>query len=196
MYRLEPILQRIKDKRNAVVCPVIDMISDDSMAYLGGAAGGIGTFWWSLHFKMDPMPERERKRRKNSQTDPIMLVFDSDLHCSFKYRQLQVADNGGRSPSGESGILFRSRRLRSGYGHLGRREPGNFVQGRINPVRLDNVDGLFQGLDVRRFDRVSSLLACRTHFSIRSSVQYDWTARGRRSRHELETSRRSVDGRL
>uniref|UniRef100_A0A914XRQ0 Polypeptide N-acetylgalactosaminyltransferase n=1 Tax=Plectus sambesii TaxID=2011161 RepID=A0A914XRQ0_9BILA len=69
---LEPILQRIKDKRTAVVCPVIDMISDSSMAYMGGSAGGIGTFWWSLHFKMDVIPEKELKRRKNPEVDPLM----------------------------------------------------------------------------------------------------------------------------
>ena len=71
-FRLEPILQRIKDKRTAVVCPVIDMISDSSMAYMGGSAGGIGTFWWSLHFKMDVIPEKELKRRKNPEVDPLM----------------------------------------------------------------------------------------------------------------------------
>ncbi|KAL3097479.1 hypothetical protein niasHS_003927 [Heterodera schachtii] len=63
---LEPLLHRIKDKRSAVVCPVIDMISDSSMQYSGGSAAGIGTFWWSLHFKMDPIPERVAKTRKHA----------------------------------------------------------------------------------------------------------------------------------
>lgn len=69
---LEPLLQRIKEKRDAIVCPTIDSISATDMAYLGGYASGIGTFWWSLHFKMDPIPQREERRRKNHQTDPIM----------------------------------------------------------------------------------------------------------------------------
>ncbi|KAH7731746.1 Protein GLY-9 a [Aphelenchoides avenae] len=69
---LEPILQRIKDKRTAVVCPVIDSIADRSFQYMGGGAGGIGTFWWSLHYKMDPIPERERSRRKNPDTDYLL----------------------------------------------------------------------------------------------------------------------------
>uniref|UniRef100_A0A0N5AKT4 Polypeptide N-acetylgalactosaminyltransferase n=1 Tax=Syphacia muris TaxID=451379 RepID=A0A0N5AKT4_9BILA len=69
---LEPLLHRIKQKRTAVVCPTIDSISDTTLEYLGGSANGIGTFWWSLHYKMDPIPEREKKRRKNPETDPIM----------------------------------------------------------------------------------------------------------------------------
>jgi hypothetical protein len=31
--RLEPLLLRIKEKRSAVLCPSIDMISDSNMAY-------------------------------------------------------------------------------------------------------------------------------------------------------------------
>ncbi|VDM42900.1 unnamed protein product [Toxocara canis] len=69
---LQPLLQRIKNKRTAVVCPTIDSISDRTMEYMGGYAGGIGTFWWSLHFKMDPLPESEIRRRKNPEVDPIM----------------------------------------------------------------------------------------------------------------------------
>ncbi|KAI6220089.1 Polypeptide N-acetylgalactosaminyltransferase [Aphelenchoides fujianensis] len=42
---IEPILQRIKDDRKAVVCPVIDFIDAETMSYNGGSAGGIGTFW-------------------------------------------------------------------------------------------------------------------------------------------------------
>lgn len=32
-YRLEPLLFRIKEKRSAVLCPSIDMISEHNMAY-------------------------------------------------------------------------------------------------------------------------------------------------------------------
>jgi len=32
-YRLEPLLLRIKQKRSAILCPSIDMISDQNMAY-------------------------------------------------------------------------------------------------------------------------------------------------------------------
>uniref|UniRef100_A0A183C4D8 Glyco_trans_2-like domain-containing protein n=1 Tax=Globodera pallida TaxID=36090 RepID=A0A183C4D8_GLOPA len=68
---LEPLLHRIRDKRSAVVCPVIDMIGDSTMQYMGGSAAGIGTFWWSLHYKMDPMPERLSRARKHPDIDPL-----------------------------------------------------------------------------------------------------------------------------
>ena len=32
-YRLEPLLLRIKEKRSAVLCPGIDMISEQNMGY-------------------------------------------------------------------------------------------------------------------------------------------------------------------
>ncbi|CAK5079740.1 unnamed protein product [Meloidogyne enterolobii] len=69
---LEPLLQRIKKQRSAVVCPVIDIISDQTMEYQIGGAGGIGTFWWSLHYSMSEIPEREKKRRKNPEVDPLL----------------------------------------------------------------------------------------------------------------------------
>uniref|UniRef100_A0A914EGR8 Ricin B lectin domain-containing protein n=1 Tax=Acrobeloides nanus TaxID=290746 RepID=A0A914EGR8_9BILA len=68
---LEPILQRIKDERTAVVCPVIDSISDSNIQYMGGGVGGVGTFWWSLHYKMDGMPQSEKIRRKNPEIDYV-----------------------------------------------------------------------------------------------------------------------------
>lgn len=56
--RLEPLLQRIHDKRSAVLCPIIDMVSAETMSYWGGPATGVGSFWWSLHFKMMLIPDR------------------------------------------------------------------------------------------------------------------------------------------
>ncbi|CAD5219543.1 unnamed protein product [Bursaphelenchus xylophilus] len=69
---IEPLLQRLKDAPYAFICPVIDSISDQDMEYQGGSAGGIGSFWWSLHYKMDNIPEAERKRRKNPHVDLLL----------------------------------------------------------------------------------------------------------------------------
>ncbi|KAI6220092.1 hypothetical protein M3Y99_01620800 [Aphelenchoides fujianensis] len=45
--RREPILQRIKDERTAVVCPIIDFISAETLAYSGDqSVGSVGGFWW------------------------------------------------------------------------------------------------------------------------------------------------------
>uniref|UniRef100_A0A914KS89 Polypeptide N-acetylgalactosaminyltransferase n=1 Tax=Meloidogyne incognita TaxID=6306 RepID=A0A914KS89_MELIC len=68
---LEPMLERIKEKRTAIVCPSIDNINAETMAYTsGGEINSIGTFFWSLHFRWDPIPERIRKTLK-SAADPI-----------------------------------------------------------------------------------------------------------------------------
>lgn len=72
---LEPLVQRIKDKPSAVICPVIDFISADNMAYSGdGHVGSVGGFWWSLHFRWDSIPAAEQERRK-SPIDPVRCVF-------------------------------------------------------------------------------------------------------------------------
>jgi hypothetical protein len=68
------------------VCPVIDYIDAETMRYNTGAAGGIGTFWWSLHYKMDGIPQRERKRRKNPSVDPLRVCFA--IQVKF-YKQLR-----------------------------------------------------------------------------------------------------------
>ncbi|KAK0417332.1 hypothetical protein QR680_012948 [Steinernema hermaphroditum] len=68
---LPPLLQRIHDNRKAVICPVIDFISAETMSYSGDPnVGSVGGFWWSLHFRWDPIPEREKSRRK-SNVEPI-----------------------------------------------------------------------------------------------------------------------------
>ncbi|KAK6060185.1 hypothetical protein COOONC_02157 [Cooperia oncophora] len=68
---IEPLLARIKEERTAVVCPIIDAISETNLAYLGGSHGGIGTFWWSLHYSISSMPRREIERRKHPETDYV-----------------------------------------------------------------------------------------------------------------------------
>ncbi|CAI5445490.1 unnamed protein product [Caenorhabditis angaria] len=61
---LEPLVQRIHDKRNAIICPTIDMISAETMAYSGSWSLAVGGFSWALHFTWEGMPEDERLRRK------------------------------------------------------------------------------------------------------------------------------------
>ncbi|CAF3694463.1 unnamed protein product [Rotaria sp. Silwood1] len=68
-FPLEPLLLRIKEKRSAVLCPGIDMISDQNMAYGGTGDGSVGGFWWSLHFNWIPIPARTRNAKK-TRIDP------------------------------------------------------------------------------------------------------------------------------
>ncbi|CAF1460935.1 unnamed protein product [Rotaria sp. Silwood1] len=66
---LEPLLFRIKEKRSAILCPMIDMISDHDMSYGGTGSGSVGGFWWSLHFTWIPTPQRILDAQK-SKIDP------------------------------------------------------------------------------------------------------------------------------
>lgn len=63
---LEPLVQRISEKRNAIICPSIDDISALTMRYNGDKYSTlIGGFSWALHFTWENLPEREKNRRKS-----------------------------------------------------------------------------------------------------------------------------------
>ncbi|CAF3858812.1 unnamed protein product [Rotaria sp. Silwood2] len=73
---LEPLLLRIKEKRSAILCPMIDMISDNNMAYGGTGAGSVGGFWWSLHFNWISIPPRIRDAQKSPTMAGGLLAAD------------------------------------------------------------------------------------------------------------------------
>ncbi|WKY00831.1 hypothetical protein Q1695_015115 [Nippostrongylus brasiliensis] len=63
---LEPLVQRISEKRSAIVCPMIDHISDADMSYYADKhATSVGGFSWALHFTWESMPASESSRRKS-----------------------------------------------------------------------------------------------------------------------------------
>ncbi|XP_072556457.1 polypeptide N-acetylgalactosaminyltransferase 13-like isoform X2 [Paramormyrops kingsleyae] len=68
---LEPLLARIKEDRTAVVCPIIDVISDDTFEYMAGSDMTYGGFNWKLNFRWYPVPQREMDRRKGDRTLPV-----------------------------------------------------------------------------------------------------------------------------
>ncbi|XP_072235101.1 polypeptide N-acetylgalactosaminyltransferase 11 [Leuresthes tenuis] len=55
---LQPLLVPIQKDRRTVVCPVIDIISADTLAYSPSPIVR-GGFNWGLHFKWDPVPPSE-----------------------------------------------------------------------------------------------------------------------------------------
>lgn len=65
---LEPLLYRIYQNSTNVVCPVIDVISDDSFQYhyRDSSSLNVGGFDWNLQFNWHPVPERENKKRKHT----------------------------------------------------------------------------------------------------------------------------------
>lgn len=48
---LPPLLARIKENSSTVVCPVIDIISDDTFGYMKSFELHWGAFNWQLHFR-------------------------------------------------------------------------------------------------------------------------------------------------
>lgn len=56
---LQPLLAAIREDRHTVVCPVIDIISADTLAYSSSPVVR-GGFNWGLHFKWDLVPLSEQ----------------------------------------------------------------------------------------------------------------------------------------
>ncbi|XP_014747562.1 PREDICTED: polypeptide N-acetylgalactosaminyltransferase 13-like [Sturnus vulgaris] len=57
--------------RKTVVCPIIDVISDDTFEYMAGSDMTYGGFNWKLNFRWYPVPQREMDRRKGDRTLPV-----------------------------------------------------------------------------------------------------------------------------
>ena len=67
---LEPLLHRISQDRKAVVCPVIDILNDDTFQYTKSFSLHWGAFNWDLHFRWYTMGPQEIERRKSNSTSP------------------------------------------------------------------------------------------------------------------------------
>ncbi|CAJ0942752.1 unnamed protein product, partial [Mesorhabditis belari] len=68
---IEPLLARIKKDPSIVVCPVIDVIDDNTFEYHYSKAyfTNVGGFDWGLQFNWHAIPERDRKGRR--AIDPV-----------------------------------------------------------------------------------------------------------------------------
>ncbi|XP_042239465.1 polypeptide N-acetylgalactosaminyltransferase 1-like [Homarus americanus] len=62
---MEPLLQRIKESRSAVLVPIIDVVDDKTLEYYHGNGRyfQVGGFTWSGHFTWIDISEEEQKRR-------------------------------------------------------------------------------------------------------------------------------------
>ena len=73
---IEPLLQRIKEDRRNVVCPVIEVIDAVDFSYKGStlkAVTQVGSFTWDLFFTWKELSTEQRNHRKD-ETDPLRLV--------------------------------------------------------------------------------------------------------------------------
>lgn len=66
-FRLQPILQRIKNNPKTVVMPIVEWIDRKHFGYMSGPQHytfKVGGFTWSGFFIFADISEREQKRRK------------------------------------------------------------------------------------------------------------------------------------
>lgn len=68
---LEPLMARIVEDRTRVVCPIIDVISDDNFEYIAASDMTWGGFNWKLNFRWYRVPQRELDRRNSDRTLPV-----------------------------------------------------------------------------------------------------------------------------
>jgi len=68
---LEPLLARLVEDRTRVVCPIIDVISDDTFEYIPASDMTWGGFNWKLNFRWYRVPQRELDRRNGDHSLPV-----------------------------------------------------------------------------------------------------------------------------
>ncbi|GMR41491.1 hypothetical protein PMAYCL1PPCAC_11686, partial [Pristionchus mayeri] len=68
---LEPLLERIREDRKNVPCPIIDVINDATFAYQKGIEQFRGGFNWNLAFRWYSMPSDMIHARSGDHTQPI-----------------------------------------------------------------------------------------------------------------------------
>ncbi|KAB7498719.1 Polypeptide N-acetylgalactosaminyltransferase 5 [Armadillidium nasatum] len=68
---LEPLLARVAEDRTRVVCPIIDVISDETFEYVTASDMTWGGFNWKLNFRWYRVPQREMERRGGDRTQPL-----------------------------------------------------------------------------------------------------------------------------
>ncbi|XP_054724508.1 polypeptide N-acetylgalactosaminyltransferase 5-like isoform X2 [Uloborus diversus] len=68
---LEPLMSRIAEDRTRVVCPIIDVISDETFEYVPASDMTWGGFNWKLNFRWYRVPQREVDRRGGDRTLPL-----------------------------------------------------------------------------------------------------------------------------
>ncbi|MPC93108.1 Polypeptide N-acetylgalactosaminyltransferase 13 [Portunus trituberculatus] len=71
---LEPLLSRIAEDRTRVVCPIIDIIHEDTFQYVRSFELHWGAFNWNLHFRWYTLGQHELEGRKRDITEAYRWV--------------------------------------------------------------------------------------------------------------------------
>lgn len=131
---LEPLLARIKESREVVICPVIDIISDDNFSYTKTFENHWGAFNWQLSFRwFSSDRKRQTSVKPKDSTAPIatpgmagglfaidrkyfyeMGAYDSEMriwggeNVEMSFRIWQCGGRIEISPCSHVGHIFRS----------------------------------------------------------------------------------------
>ncbi|CAH1789567.1 unnamed protein product [Owenia fusiformis] len=77
---IEPLLQRIKEKRDTVIIPLMEGIAHKDMDYIGASGVDTGTFGWDLIYNWRRLSDEEISRRDNKLA-PILTP--AMVGCAF-----------------------------------------------------------------------------------------------------------------
>ncbi|XP_035689277.1 polypeptide N-acetylgalactosaminyltransferase 13-like, partial [Branchiostoma floridae] len=101
---LEPLLERIRQNRRAVVCPSIDVIEMRTFRYSSSGHMTRGGFDWRMHFRWNTVPDYEMARRKMEKApirSPTMAGGLFSIHKMF-FEELGTYDPGLEIWGGEN----------------------------------------------------------------------------------------------
>ncbi|XP_066301967.1 polypeptide N-acetylgalactosaminyltransferase 13-like [Branchiostoma lanceolatum] len=101
---LEPLLDRIRLNRRAVVCPSIDVIEMRTFRYSSSGHMTRGGFDWRMHFRWNTVPDYEMARRKTEKApirSPTMAGGLFSIHKMF-FEELGQYDPGLEIWGGEN----------------------------------------------------------------------------------------------
>ncbi|XP_045121759.1 polypeptide N-acetylgalactosaminyltransferase 1-like [Portunus trituberculatus] len=87
---LEPLLSRIAEDRTRVVCPIIDIIHEDTFQYVRSFELHWGAFNWNLHFRWYTLGQHELEGRKRDITEayrtPAMAGGLFSIHKDYFFQ--------------------------------------------------------------------------------------------------------------
>ena len=69
--RCRSVVLFLEHNRSTVICPIIDVISDDTFEYITGSDMTWGGFNWKMNFRWYSVPQREIERRHGDRSLPL-----------------------------------------------------------------------------------------------------------------------------
>lgn len=113
------------EDRTRVVCPIIDVISDDNFEYIPASDMTWGGFNWKLNFRWYRVPQREVDRRKGDRSLPVRYLSMMSYVTPFCKRSSMM----NRTPTMAGGLFCIDRDY---FEYLGKYDEGMDIWGGEN----------------------------------------------------------------